>query len=71
LEILSLTKNGLGLACKTNVDDLEDAILYQIALENDCHFFITSNLPDFQSIAQPDLQVVSPETFLEWYKKER
>jgi predicted nucleic acid-binding Zn-ribbon protein len=53
------------MACKVNIDDLEDSILYIIALENDCHYFITSNLSDFQSIAQPSLPIVSPDTFLE------
>lgn len=50
--------------------DLEDAILYQIALENNCRYFKTTNIEDFASISQPKLTVVSPEEFLEWYEKD-
>jgi predicted nucleic acid-binding protein len=70
LNFLGLTSNALEKACKVNISDIEDAILYQIALENDCAFFITSNVEDFASIAQPSLKVVSPAYFLEWYEKE-
>lgn len=71
MKFLGVTNKCLEKACKVNIRDLEDAILYEIALENDCRYFITSNLEDFTSIAQPSLKVVSPEAFLEWYEKEK
>lgn len=70
-KILGLTSKALETACKVNISDLEDAILYHIALENECQYFITSNLDDFTSIVQPSLKVVSPEDFLKWYEKEK
>ena len=70
-KILGLTSNALETACKVNISDLEDAILYQVALENNCSYFITSNLADFTSIAQPSLKVFSPEYFWEWYENEK
>jgi predicted nucleic acid-binding protein len=55
-------------ACDANTRDIEDAILYQIALENNCRYFITSNLEDFISIAHPSLKVMSPDEFLARYE---
>jgi predicted nucleic acid-binding protein len=71
LTVLPFTNNALVAACLLKNRDIEDAILYQIALENDCQYFITSNLADFVSIAQPKLKVVSPEYFWEGYKKDK
>lgn len=71
LEVLAASSELIIKACNPNITDLEDSILYNIALENDCHYFITSNLHDFQSIAHPSLPVVSPDTFLEWYKNKK
>lgn len=71
LTITSLKNESLSAACRLKAKDLEDGILYQIALENGCEYFITSNLIDFTSFMQPELKVVSPELFLEWYEKEK
>jgi len=71
LTVLPFSNFVLKSACEMKSDDFEDAIMYQIALENDCQYFITSNLPDFQSIAQPSLPIVSPDTFLDWYKNKK
>ncbi|HEX5153318.1 MAG TPA: type II toxin-antitoxin system VapC family toxin [Parafilimonas sp.] len=38
-------------------NDLEDAVLYQIALENNIDYFITGNKKDFKKIVQPSLPV--------------
>ncbi len=40
-------------------NDLEDSVLYQIALSNKLDFFITNNKKDFDKIAHPSLKVVS------------
>ena len=40
-------------------NDLEDAVLYQIAFANKMDFFITNNKKDFNKIAHPSLKVVS------------
>ncbi len=70
LEFLGINNACLEKACKVNAMDLEDAILYQIALENNCRYFKTTNIEDFASISQPKFTVVSPEEFLEWYEKD-
>ncbi len=71
LDVLGASSSLVIKACDTNTIDLEDTILYQMALENDCQYFITSNLADFQSIAQSSLPVLSPDAFLEWYEKKK
>jgi predicted nucleic acid-binding protein len=69
-EFHGINNGCIKKACEVNIHDLEDAILYQIALENNCQYFITSNVKDFIDIEQPKLKVVSPEEFLEWYEKD-
>ncbi len=68
LIVLPFTNQALVDACNSKNKDLEDAILYQIALENDCSYFITTNLSDFVSITQPKLEVIRPDDFLKWYE---
>lgn len=64
-KFLGLNNLSIQKACKVNIRDLEDAILYQLAFENSCQYFITTNTKDFISISQPQLKVVTPEEFLE------
>ena len=66
-EYLSINNLSIQKACKVNIRDLEDAILYQIALEHSCQYFVTTNSKDFFSISQPILKVVTPEEFMEIY----
>ena len=40
-------------------NDLEDAVLYQIALENKMDYFVTSDIKDYKKIAHPLLPVVN------------
>jgi predicted nucleic acid-binding protein len=65
LDVLGISSPLVIKACNANFNDLEDAILYQIALENECQYFITTNTKDFISISQSQLKVVTPEEFLE------
>lgn len=71
LDVLGISNSSVIKACEVNKTDLEDAILYHIALENDCQFFITSNGADFKDIARPALKVIAPEEFLEWFEKQK
>ena len=58
--------NAIVLQAYRNAkNDLEDAVLYQIALENKMDFFITNNLKDFKKIQHPSLQIVSAKQLLE------
>lgn len=45
-------------------NDLEDAVLYQIALENKLDYFVTSDIKDYKKIEHPLLPVVSSKKML-------
>lgn len=62
LPCTNLTINNAYLIAK---NDLEDAVLYQVALEQDVNYFITNNYKDFQKLANPSLPILSAEKFLE------
>jgi len=56
-------KSTLELSASSNFTDLEDAILFFTAVENQCDAFITRNLKDFP---EPHIiPVQSPAQFLE------
>jgi predicted nucleic acid-binding protein len=52
-------------ALRKNPKDIEDAILYEIALENNLEYFITSNKKDFKLIEKKVLPVCSAMEFLD------
>lgn len=45
-------------------NDLEDAVLYQIALENKMDYFVTSDVKDYKKIEHPLLPVVTAKQVL-------
>ena len=45
-------------------NDLEDAVLYQIALENKMDYFVTSDIKDYKKIANASLPVVTAKQML-------
>lgn len=45
-------------------NDLEDAVLYQIALEGKMDYFITSNMKDLKKLEQSSLPVVTAKELL-------
>lgn len=49
-------------AIQSDFEDLEDAILYQTAISNQCRYFITRNIKDFPKSSQ-DIEVLLPEEF--------
>ena len=51
-------------AYKNAKNDLEDAVLYQIALEHKMDYFITSDIKDFKKIAKNSLPIVSAKKML-------
>lgn len=52
-------------AYKNAKNDLEDAVLYQIALNGKMDYFITSNIKDFKKIAHPSLPVVTAKKMID------
>ena len=51
-------------AYKNAKNDLEDAVLYQIALEHKMDYFISSDVKDFKKIAKNSLPIVSAKKML-------
>ncbi len=59
VKILACTNLIVEEAYNLAKNDLEDAVLYQIALSNRLDFFVTNDKKDFNKIAHPSLKVVS------------
>ena len=59
LEILPCTNNIIHKAYKKTGIDLEDAVLYEIALENNLDYFLTNDIKDFKKISNRSLPVVN------------
>jgi predicted nucleic acid-binding protein len=49
-------------------NDLEDAVLYQLAMHHKLDFFVTSDIKDFRKIQHPLLPVVTAEKMLDILK---
>jgi predicted nucleic acid-binding protein len=64
LQVLPCTTKTCQKAIRSNFTDLEDAILYQIALENDVDFFITNDNKALKKLSLPALPVISSKEFL-------
>ncbi len=63
LVILAQTHSeDIERAIASDFKDLEDAILYQTAISNQCHYFITRNIKDFPE-SSDQIKVLLPEKF--------
>ena len=49
---------------QTNFDDLEDALLYQIALENKIDYYITNDLTVIKKLSNSILPILKPKELL-------
>ena len=65
LKVLHCTNDTVIAGFKNGKNDLEDAVLYQIALENKIEYFITSNIKDLKRLEQMKLPVLSSNEVLE------
>jgi predicted nucleic acid-binding protein len=68
IKILPCTNAIVEQAYKNAKNDLEDAVLYQIALNGKMDYFITSDSKDFKKITHPLLPVVSAKKMLDILK---
>ena len=59
--VLSSTDGHVDYALKSKFRDIEDAMQYACAKENDCELFITRDIKDFK---ESDIPVLSPNQFL-------
>jgi predicted nucleic acid-binding protein len=59
LTILPCSNLIIHNAYKRAKNDLEDAVLYQLALENKLDYFTTSDINDFKKIASASLPIIT------------
>lgn len=64
LDILPCSNALYRRALLLNANDLEDAVLYQLALESRLDYFVTSNKKDFKNMVSPLLPVVSAKEMM-------
>lgn len=59
ISLLQARQVYIKTICKKIPKDFEDALLYEIALENEMDYFVTSNIKDFKKIQIATLPVVT------------
>ena len=64
LKILPCSRQNFEKALQTNFDDLEDALLYQIALENKIDYYITNDLAVVKKLSNSILPILKPKELL-------
>lgn len=64
IEIGTINSSVVEQAIDAGWTDLEDALQYYCAVENDCGYLVTRNQKDFKS-RDKKLKIVSPKTCLE------
>ena len=67
-EITDINKDELssGVA-DMQFNDLEDSYQYQSAIKSNCSILLTINKKDFKNVADGNIQVLSPQDFIESY----
>lgn len=68
VDILSCTDSVCLKAIEQNFPDLEEAILYQLALKNEVDYFITNDNAALKKLATLQLPVLSEAKFLNHYE---
>lgn len=66
--ILPCSNKIIHNAYKRVQNDLEDAVLYQLALENSLDYFVTSDVKDFKKIVSASLPVISSPALIKLLK---
>jgi len=59
LNVLPCSNSTIHNAYLRAKNDLEDAVLYQLALEHNLDYFVTSDISDYKKIASASLPVVT------------
>lgn len=68
ITVLPCNNDTITSAYHNAKNDLEDAVLYQIALENKLDYFVTSDTKEYKKIQHPLLPVVTAKQILEIIK---
>lgn len=66
--ILPCSNKIVHNAYKRVQNDLEDAVLYQLALEHELDYFVTSDVKDFQKIGSASLPVITSKELIKILK---
>ena len=64
LFVLPCSNKTIQAACLLPMNDLEDAVLYQLALENKLDYFLTHDKGAYKKLTTPILPVVTAKEFL-------
>lgn len=64
LFVLPCTNNTIRQAYRLPTTDLEDAVLYQLAFENNLDYFITSDKKDFKKLSSVLLPVITSKSLM-------
>ena len=64
ITVLPCTNNTIHHAYHNAKNDLEDAVSYQIALENGMDYFVTNDIKDFKKIIKPQLPVLTAKEMM-------
>ena len=64
LTVLPCTNATIHKAYRLQTNDLEDAVLYQLALENKSDYFITSDKKDFKKLSSVLMPVITSAELL-------
>lgn len=62
IELAQTNSEDISRAISSDFNDLEDAILFQTAMSNECGFFITRNVKDFPK-DNNKIKVLLPEDY--------
>ena len=66
--VLPASNRLVNTAVKGKINDIEDAILYEIAADNKLHYFISNDLKDFKIASTKKLPVINAGAFLKLFK---
>ncbi len=64
INILPCSKQSFERSLQTNFSDLEDALLYQIAMEHKIDFFVTNDLAGIKKLSTSVLPALQPKELL-------
>jgi predicted nucleic acid-binding protein len=59
IQLLPVYTKTYQFASHMAVNDIEDAVLYQTAIDNNLDYFVTSDVKDYKRIALPSLPVIT------------
>ncbi len=68
VKILPVDEQIISLALHSSFTDFEDAIQFYTAKQQQVPFFITRNLKDYSTVHKKEMQILTPEEYLQLWK---